>query len=520
MLFTTRNLIPTQWIVSFRVTHPLPTTSEGDPDAPPPFEPNDSQSGDPSPSIADRHRYAVSNWVEIINPSGQVYFYHQEAQVSTNLNIRDEDIWEDLVEGLVMQADAAQNDAYFGQVRDWSIWQLFVDSTTGSYESTRWTYISHQYRLGVGLGLNPSTWDHRNRLLAHAAYWSFLLIYPRHLSYHPEAMERAEKDFVTALVHGYADRAVFLGDRSTFIYSPASCERLMKAYSFCQSHSKFDVVKTTLIARAMYDICNQRINLKHGTPDAITTAETDEKPSYSLPRRIGEIGMMLIFLGGHRVYVQRLVSVERWKEIGDLMYQENVKNLMESLLHEWSDTNLLSAVFLAANMAFLALQTLTGWVETLILVSTILALTSLIIGLHHLWKHRVRIDGTWEEAYSFMTQGKGLPMDPLLVLGVVLAAPYIILVWCILLFAAGLVTFCVQASDTPVALGAVAASMLTVVVAVFLVYSKLRPPRRLPHFPVGKVLNGFKHWAKKRQARGNATGVTRRDEGGSFGEDA
>jgi len=170
---------------------------------------------------------------------------------------------------------------------------------------------------------------------------------------------------------------------------------------------------------------------------------------------------------------------------------------MESLLGEWSDTNLISAVFLASNMAFLALQTLTGWVETLILVSTILALTSLIVGMHHLWRHRTRVDGTWEEAYSFMTMGEGLFMDPLLILGVVLAAPYIVLVWCILLFAGGLVTFCVQSSSWPVALGAVAACMLCVIMAIFLVYSKLRPPRKLPHFPMGRIMNGLQGWARR-----------------------
>ncbi|KZT53844.1 hypothetical protein CALCODRAFT_511131 [Calocera cornea HHB12733] len=188
----------------FQVTNPLPVSAVNS-DAPPPFEASE-HSGE-STDAAARYRYAVANWIEIMNPSGEVYFYHPEARVSTNLNIRDEESWEELVEGLAMQAEAAKEDPYFGQVHDWSYWQLFVDSTNGSYAGTRWTYISHQYRLGIGLGVDPSRWDHRNRdqwLMAHAAYWSFLLIYPRHLSYHPDAMERAEKDFVTALVHGYA----------------------------------------------------------------------------------------------------------------------------------------------------------------------------------------------------------------------------------------------------------------------------------------------------------------------------
>jgi len=145
------------------------------------------------------------------------------------------------------------------------------------------------------------------------------------------------------------------------------------------------------------------------------------------PSVLGQFMAAALFFCAHDTYVDRLEKV--WADGIVSLY--GWQNLLSSLLSEWSDSNLLATVTLSANMAFLALAELKDIAKTASTVSTFFAIGSIIIGVHHVWRHRVKVGTDAEHAGNYF-QNATRTMGSLKPLAVFLSLPLILLSWALI----------------------------------------------------------------------------------------
>ncbi|KAH9177753.1 hypothetical protein EDB89DRAFT_2064711 [Lactarius sanguifluus] len=112
--------------------------------------------------------------------------------------------------------------------------------------------------------------------------------------------------------------------------------------------------------------------------------------------------------GTKKARLYRDIAVERrtWRDrledvfLFCVLFNSQGQELIKSLLVEWSDSNLLATVFVScppflmlhtrANVAFLAPPNINALAQTASLVSTLFSILSIVMGVHHAWRHRRR----------------------------------------------------------------------------------------------------------------------------------
>jgi len=155
----------------------------------------------------------------------------------------------------------------------------------------------------------------------------------------------------------------------------------------------------------------------------------------------------------HLTYIQRLENV--WAD--GIVSFTGWQTLLRSLLAEWSDSNLLATVTLSANMAFLALAGLNMVPTMFSIMSTFLAIGSIAIGLHHVWRHRDKQDSDASRAGTYFRnafQGGTFTR-----LAVSLSLPLILLSWSLVAFAAAVSAYSFQTPRNQVSYAFIGFSM-------------------------------------------------------------
>ncbi|KAG1807277.1 uncharacterized protein BJ212DRAFT_1303502 [Suillus subaureus] len=74
-----------------------------------------------------------------------------------------------------------------------------------------------------------------------------------------------------------------------------------------------------------------------------------------------------------------------------------------SSLNMTTDSNLLATVFVSANVAFLAVPGIDALQKTASLASSLFAMMSITVGVHHVWRHRGKVDALYQDAASVIS---------------------------------------------------------------------------------------------------------------------
>lgn len=231
-------------------------------------------------------------------------------------------------------------------------------------------------------------------------FWTHLASYPMHLT---ELPPHAEADFLKALTQG-ANERILDERKSMFPYTDEQAQRFMQVYRDLKivpyGQGRYSILPALAwhISRVMIKIEIVRERYHYGTKDARLYRDIAvEKPTWR--ERLLDVLLFCVFFNTHGTYKIRLESTRPKGHV----YLPDFRELMSSLLVEWSDSNLLATVFVSANVAFLALPNINPLPQTASLCSVLFSMLSMVIGVHHVWRHRRRADADDDEAVRTRT---------------------------------------------------------------------------------------------------------------------
>ncbi|KAJ3512581.1 hypothetical protein NLJ89_g3441 [Agrocybe chaxingu] len=395
-------------------------------------------------------------WTEYIHPDGLPYFHHEQWGVVTEMDVRDFqqrrhlEIVHEIIMTLFQEVDEAQ-----GGKLSKEPYELYISNRP----KHRYYFIRHktqevfwldQMRLGVRFlgdtddaeGANYGECSLHGRIscisntqlmrtiaiLIRNLYYAHLTSFPCH-SHVPE-------DGIQFL-HGYL-AYIAADDMTTHFkatpWDPQSAATLLDMLDRMISRGPDRTAngfKTFFIAQLLATVCKYSSSLPdrhlaHDSADKVrawhrhgTQAAINEQRLSPLPT-MGPVDAVV------RIFSE-LASEREWSR------------LMTTLITEWSDTNLLATVTLSANTAFLALN-LSGIARTSSIASTLFAIGSIVIGLHHVWKHRDQREARISEL-SFYIQNTGQSATDIRRLALLLSLPMIFLLWALLAFTCAVANF-------------------------------------------------------------------------------
>ncbi|EIW76494.1 hypothetical protein CONPUDRAFT_146885 [Coniophora puteana RWD-64-598 SS2] len=271
--------------------------------------------------------------------------------------------------------------------------------------------------------------------------WAHIERYPMHWLNFPVALE---VEFLNALTFGASER--FRDARNTpFPFSGETCERLMRIYQDSRLRHEEDAHTLTPlliweIARAMRIVEASRGRYGYGTPSNRLYRNLAAPPPAWWEGAL--LGAPL--LGAHHMYKRRLQESRVKGEVYAPVFQRAVQGFLD----EWADSNLLATVFAGASVAFLAVPNVTPLQQTASLASTIFAVTSIVTGLHHVWRHRPKTSADRAEAARYLNRAGAATHAAhdadLAVTAAFLAVPLAALLWSVLAFTVAIAAFCVQ----------------------------------------------------------------------------
>jgi len=374
-------------------------------------------------------------WQQFVHPDGKPYFRHPKWRLLTEANIRDPDqcaaihslhsrisSWEDKISFPDHAKPSEQTELYV--VLNPS------DARKGSYYC-----VDHDGRevfwledmvlediMPVGVPRHSSF-----ELSILRNYYRHLENFPCHNKLPDDAAEFLRK----ALTYACTDHMT-ARESATSPWNAEDCKTFLDLLDVLENDEKGvtfddDGYKTWFVARLVCIILHSRSVHRFGMHDAVTDRLATARRS--------QIGLIDILAGGlsfwaHHAYVSRLENV--WA--GGVVSVGGWGSLVTSLVIEWSDSNLLATVILSANMAFISLSQVHAVERASSLISTFLALGSIVIGLHHVWRHRVKKDTSAGQAGIYF-QNATLRSGSMKPLAFFLSLPLILLSWSVLTFA-------------------------------------------------------------------------------------
>ncbi|KAL6307096.1 hypothetical protein BKA93DRAFT_728061 [Sparassis latifolia] len=278
------------------------------------------------------------------------------------------------------------------------------------------------------------------------AYWFYVEQYPMHLGHVPPM---AEADFLIALTYG-AYEGIMENKNIMFPYTDAQIEQLMTLYRHLKraSMSNRAVVPALIwhIARILYNVESFKLRGK-----------TENKPGFNLQRKpnivrstwqlkAADAVLMVLLFGTHRTYLRRLCEAR----VEDSAYLLEFRESLKQFLEEWSVWNAwLSTAFLSA----LRPQGIDGVQKTASLASAIFSVLSVLIGVHHVWRHRGKVNTDIIDAVKYVNYARDAEtpsnkIDDLAFTAAFLATPIAALLWSVLCFTIAVGAYSIQNTDT------------------------------------------------------------------------
>jgi len=291
--------------------------------------------------------------------------------------------------------------------------------------------------------------------------------YYRHLENFPahSKLPQGAEDYLRgALTHACTEHMTSR-ESSTAPWNAADCKTFIELLDGIKDD--VSTYKTWYVARLLVNILNSRFLHRYGMYEA----RTDRLASLELPRPRQALAPLedlitgVLFFCAPYTYVDRLEKV--WAD--RVVSLEGWQKLLTSLLIEWSDSNLLATVTLSANMALLALNDLNSLSRTASIASSLFAIGSIVIGLHHVWRHRVKVDTDASQATAYL-QNATRTVPSLKFLAFFLSLPLVLLSWSLIVFAFAVSAYAFYEPDsrtwwTYAIIGAVLAAVSGVVVS-------------------------------------------------------
>ncbi|KAI9513238.1 hypothetical protein F5148DRAFT_285702 [Russula earlei] len=171
-----------------------------------------------------------------------------------------------------------------------------------------------------------------------------------------------------------------------------------------------------------------------------------------------------MFFGVHAMYRERLHRAHPASHASLADFRAFVRVMMV----EWSDANLLATVFSerdlynGASRTFRSDAAMSASIErpaqgttklqrTAFLASTLLSLLEVVIGLHHLWTHRIRANADSDDVHKYVGKkrhGTGWTFSNTTLIAAVLSVPIASLVWAVLCFMVAVSSYCLQSLGT------------------------------------------------------------------------
>ncbi|TCD68625.1 hypothetical protein EIP91_010280 [Steccherinum ochraceum] len=317
-------------------------------------------------------------------------------------------------------------------------WELCVEIEMEEGEEVlRYNYISHEEGQYFQLGRRELVCADRS------LYWDHVEKYCMHLS---ELPPFAEADFLCEMAYGATER-ILDNKGTTFRFTGAQTQALIGTYRELKEaqHEGITIIPALvwLFSRTMKLVEETRTNSKYGTPEAAAARNSSWKdPTWKF--RIIDMILSLMFSGTHNMYRRRLMKTK----FNNVLYLPDFRELLSDLIIEWGDSNLLSTVFVAVNVSFLAINDLSVMQRTCSLVSSLFAMISIAGGMHHIWNHRIKLDVEVAEASQYMNHSLIFgDRGSITTLACFLALPIASLLWSFYAFTAALTAFCVQRID-------------------------------------------------------------------------
>ncbi|CAA7270473.1 unnamed protein product [Cyclocybe aegerita] len=408
----------------------------------------------------------LTSWEKYIHPDGKPYFRDKERGLVTEVDVREEGRREEL-EQLFAQINVkwtqnpiSKEDGHY----EWYLGLPSHDTRTGSYyivdhmtQDIFWLEDYEEEELRTYRILDESDPSVSNYdIFVSRNFYAHLENFPCHTELPPEASSFLHGTLTYTCTDHKTSR-----ESATTPWNAADAKLFLELLeSLDEKHEEnlpgYDKsYRTWFIARLLSLILHSRSVHRHGMIDALTDRLMNV---HYTSRTLIDYMVGCLSLFTHLAYVQRLENV--WA--AGIVSCSGWRSLVSALLIEWSDTNLLATVTLSANMAFLALNDLSDKARTGSILSTLFAVGSIVVGLHHIWRHRDKRESTAEQAGVYFRNASRRTGN-LKLLAFYLCLPLILLLWSLLVFTCSIATYAFE-SPRPMSTHGVAGGILLLVV--------------------------------------------------------
>ncbi|KAF8886978.1 hypothetical protein BD779DRAFT_544492 [Infundibulicybe gibba] len=382
-------------------------------------------------------------WNKQIHPDGTIYYFNEIQRIITP-----EDVTHDAISNQVMSRWKTHMDFLCKKRRFFTSfpaddWEFTI--CLPSPEKKVGSASVHSWALKGIYKFDCEKSDPVDQYLegSKAEVWEQVANYPTHRRRIPPGME---VDFMSALAHGATEIALDI-KATTFPYNGTQTKSFMRVYHDLKVLQQVGQNVTPALAwhmgKVMGEIERSRQKYSFGTRDArIYRNVAISKPTWGV--RVLDVVISLLFFGVHKTYRKRLATTQP----NGTPYLPDFRKLMQSFLVEWADSNLVATVFVSANVGFLAVPGINSLQRTASLASSLLSMTSIVTGLHHVWQHRERTEADNDEAYQYLHHVKvlGHADADLTVTACFLSIPLASLLWSVISFGVSVGAFCVQGS--------------------------------------------------------------------------
>ncbi|KAJ7167166.1 hypothetical protein C8R43DRAFT_984416 [Mycena crocata] len=392
--------------------------------------------------LKEQRRKPEEPWKKHIHLDGSVYYSNMSARLLTTANVLGDEAMSDFILDMY-------NENFFCFKHIHERRPLFFDADAQMLVSANGGATFASWRRA-----ETYEWDDDAEILVVRGkenFWDYASQFPMQRTYIPDFMG---PQFLSALAFGANERILDVKN-TTSPFDDTQIERLLQVYwdlAGCGPSTPSDVVPalTFHIARVMFEIENARRRFNYGTTSARRYRDTSiAKPSWC--DEVFQLFLGVVLCGTYSNYRTRLESAISRRSAVKLPI---FRRLMRSFLTEWADSNLVATVLLSVNVGFLGVQDITGLQHTTSLVSSLLAMTSLVTGLHHVWQHRERTNIEIDEAKRYIYHIRlfwtstpfEVPARDLAVTAALLALPLATLQWSVLSFTLTIAAFASQST--------------------------------------------------------------------------
>ncbi|KZV89129.1 hypothetical protein EXIGLDRAFT_838689 [Exidia glandulosa HHB12029] len=446
-------------------------------------------------------------WDRHVHPEGNPYYYNHTLQIVTSCDIIDDDV-NACVKAAVAELKTRilvhlmpQDSKLHDVAGEWHCgnqeWELALEICPRTHQcryyiadwkkrSIFWveedpnTAVRPLSTASLDLGHWPS-YDMLCSVMQHQ-FWKHVEYFPDHRALPDGALD----DLKAILLYSISDRMTSVD--STISTPTRDMHKFLKMLTSNQwNTSAGNGPVASAVARQWYNIFTDRTHNLHGEHNARLSRDQSrfheplEQAPLSLLART--LSCMLLFDKPRsfyrrfcKIWVDRSVYTDQWRE------------LMKELQQDWRNVLLMSTVMLATNIGFMLVEQLASSyapfsiaARTLSIISTILTIASIGSGLLLSHQHRAFADTTFtcKDAATYMNVCHESALG-LFGTSMIMSLPFAMMVWSLVLFAAGIVLYSLSEFSrmwSPFIIAAVAIVLL-LVAHQGVYFSRIKPESR------------------------------------------